>query len=109
VGVQALEAARAGTRAAHAEVELRAQLALFCVRVVEACSQPGIFGGSTCPTLDPAGGFEPRHRGDELSAREPERGRKGLAALVERVLLRDRGMSERTANDDALEGARRPA
>jgi hypothetical protein len=57
--MQALEAARARTRSAHAEVELRAQLSLFCVRVVEACSEPGIFGGSTCPALDPARGFEP--------------------------------------------------
>jgi hypothetical protein len=59
VGVQALEASRARTRAADAEVELRAELSLLCMRAVEACSQSGIFRGGACPALHPAGGFEP--------------------------------------------------
>jgi hypothetical protein len=109
VGVEALETSRSQTRTGDAEVELRAQLALPCVRALEARSQPGILGGGACPALNASGRFEPRHRRDELWARQPEGRRERLAAVVERVLFRDRWMSERTADDNAPEGPRRPA
>ena len=109
MGVQAFEASRTRSCTAHAEIELRAQLPLLCMRALEARSQPGILGGSAGPTLHAAGSFEPRHRCDELGAREPEGRREGLAVVVERVLLRDRGMPERTADDNAPEGPRGPA
>jgi hypothetical protein len=106
--VQALEASRARTCTAHAEIELGAKLPLLCMGALEARSQPGILGGNAGPALHATGRFEPRHRCDELGAREPEGRREGLAVVVERVLLRDRGMPERTADDNAPEGPRRP-
>jgi hypothetical protein len=77
--------------------------------VPEARGQFGILDSGPCPPLDAADRFEPRHCRDELGAREPEGGREGLAAAIERVLLRDRGMSKRAADDDLLERPRRPA
>jgi len=109
VGVQALEALRARTRTADTQVELGAQLPLLCMRSLEACRQSRILGGSARPPLHASGRFEPRDRCDELGAREPEGRRERLAFVVERVLLRDRRMPERTADDNALEGPRRPA
>jgi hypothetical protein len=79
------------------------------MRTLEARSQPGILGGGASPALNASGRFEPRHRHDELRTREPERRRERLAAVIERVLFRDRWMSERTADDNAPEGPRRPA
>ena len=107
--MQALEASRAGTCTAHAEVELGAQLTLLCMRALEARSQPWILGSGAGPALHAAGGFEPRHRCDELGAREPEGRRERLAAVVEGTLLRDGRMPERTADDNAPKGSRRPA
>jgi hypothetical protein len=79
------------------------------MRTLEAGGQPRILGCGACPALNSSGRFEPRHRRNELWAREPEGRRERLAAVVERVLFRDRWMSERTADDNAPEGPRRPA
>ena len=79
------------------------------MRALQARRQAGILGGGARPALDATGRFEPGHRGDELGTREPERRRERLAAVVERMLLRDRRMPERAANDDAPEGPGRPA
>jgi hypothetical protein len=109
MGVQALEASRTRMCTAHAKVQLRSELPLLGMRSLEARRQPGILGGSAGPALHAAGRFEPRHRCHELWAREPEGRRERVAVLVERVLLRDRGMPERAADDNAPKGPRRPA
>ena len=49
------------------------------------------------PALDAARGLEPGDRGDELRAGEVVRGRKRVARVVVRRLLRDRGRAERAA------------
>jgi hypothetical protein len=79
------------------------------MRTREAGGKPGIVGGSAGPALDASGGFEPGHRCDELRAGEPEGRRERLAVVVERVLLGNRGMSERTADRNAPEGPGRTA
>jgi len=109
VGVQALQAPGPGVRTANAEVELWSQLSLLGVRALQTRRQPGILGCGSGPAFDSAGRLESGYGGDELGTREPERRRERLAPVVERVLLRDRWMSERTPDDHASEGARGPA
>jgi len=107
--MQALQGSRARTRTADTQVELGPQPPLLCMRMLEARGQAWILGSRAGPTLDASGRLEPLHCRDELRAREPEGGRERLAAVIERVLLRDRRVPERAADDDLPKGPRRPA
>jgi hypothetical protein len=107
--VQAFEGAGPGACPAHAEVELGPELPLLGMGELQAGGEPGIVSGGTGPALDATRGFEPGHGRHELRAGEPERRRERLAVVVERALLRDRGMPEGAPDDDSPEGAWRPA
>jgi hypothetical protein len=95
--------------AAHPEVELGPQPPLLGVSALQAPSQDGILGGGARPALDAAARLEPGHRRDELGTSKPERRRERLAVVVERALLRDGRLPERTTDDDPREGAWWPA
>ena len=107
--MKALEAAGAGPRATHAEVELGPDTALLVVRTLEARPELGVGRRRAAPALDPARGLEPRDGRDEVRAGEPEGGRERLAVLVVGGLLRDRRPAKRAADDDPPERARGPA
>src|SRR5262249_1818258 len=109
VGMQALEAACAGARAADPKVELRPDATLFVVRTFEARMEFGILRSRMRPAFDAARGLEPRDDSDEVRARQPEGGRERVAGLVERRLLSHGRTAERAADDDAPECTRRPA
>jgi hypothetical protein len=91
--------------AAHPKVELGPEPPLLGMSALQARSQTGILGSRARPALDAAARLEPGHRRNELGTREPERRRERLAVVVERALLRDCRMSERTADNDPREGA----
>jgi hypothetical protein len=95
--------------AAHAEVELGPELPLLRMGALKARSEAGVVCGGAGPALHAAGCLEPGHRRHELRTGEPERRRERLAVVVERALLRDRGMPEGAPDDDSPEGAWRSA
>lgn len=109
VSVEAFERSRAGPGTCDAEIELRPKLTLLGVCALQARAQGGVFRSCARPALDAARCLQPRDRSDQIEAGEPERRRKGLAVVVVRALLGDGGVSRRTADDDAPEGARWPA
>src|SRR5919198_3492291 len=112
VRVKALELGRAG-RSTDPELERRAfvaafsggerppDLALLRGRPLETRGYVRIRAGALAPTLDAACRLEPRHSGDEVPTRQVVGRRKRLAVVVVGRLLRDGGLAERAAPDDA--------
>ena len=107
VRVQALEAA-APRRACDPEGQLGTEVPLFRLGGPQARGEPRVGTNSVRPARDAARCLEPRYRGDEVRARQPECCRERIAALVERSLLGYRRAAERTADGDAAKCARRP-
>jgi hypothetical protein len=107
--VQAFEGPGPSASAAHAEVELWPELPLLGMGALETRSEPRIVSGGAGPPLDAARSFEPGHGRHELRTGEPERRRERLAVVVERALLRDRGMAEGAPDNDSAKGAWRSA
>jgi hypothetical protein len=106
VRVQTLEAA-APRAAADADGELGSQPLLLGVRGPKARSQISIVLRALGPALDASSCLDSRDRSDEMRARQPESGRKRIAMLVERRLLRDRRAAEGAPNGYAGERTRR--
>src|SRR5205807_6912421 len=76
---------------------------------LEALAQLGITRGHLAPVRDTAGRLEPGDGGDEPRARQVIGGRKGPTRVVVGRLFGDGRATERTAQDDAPESARRAA
>ena len=106
--MQALQAA--GTiGSADAARKLRTKRALLGVRPCEARAKLGIPLGGGRPALHAAARLDTRDLRAEVPARQPELRRKRRPAVVERRLLGDCGQTERAANGDSAERARRAA
>lgn len=106
VGVKAFQGPGSAAGTADAEVELRTEGALLVVRSLEAPPQRVILGGGSGPALDAARRLEPRHRGHEVRACEPERGWERLTRVVVGGLLGHGGAPEGTTDGDAPKRSR---
>ena len=89
--------------------EVAADGALLVVGACAALGELLVSLRGRAPALDPAGSFEPRDRGDEMTAGHVIRGGEWLAVGVVRALLGHSRAPERAAHDDAPERARLPS